>query len=397
VWTAFVQLQAEKMAIDNLTVTHQLDTMKVLKDVGGEAYLTELISRPQTSLHAEYYGRIVESMAIRRRMINAASAVAQLAFDTSKKIDDIVADSAEKMSTATAMSRRKRKSLLQLIAEHKVATKERSDRKEESIGILTKIPEVDKLLGFGLHNKFMILAGRPGMGKTSFAIQIALEAIKQGKTVLLFSLEMDEGQIMNVIMSMMAKVDSQRLALGRLSPDEWKAYNAASAEMLDLKDKLIIDASPGQTPQSIRARCLSVMGTRTLDLVVVDYLMRIRGYSKLDANDRATMITDDMFELKRELECSFILIHHMNRGIEYRGTGEPQLSDLMEGGERDPDIVAFLVPDKDVPKVGALIPMRIAFVKHRNGPTGSVPLLFKGECTTFLPAVQRYITLGGVK
>jgi replicative DNA helicase len=131
--------------------------------------------------------------------------------------------------------------------------------------------------------------------------------------------------------------------------------------------------------------------------VIVDYLMRIRGYGSLDANDRASLLTNDLFELKRELDCAFILIHHMNRSIEHRGSdSEPQLSDLNEGGERDPDIVAFLVPDKGVTQVGPLIPMKMVFAKHRGGPTGYASLLFKGSCTTFITAVPRYISLKGV-
>lgn len=395
IWSAFVRLQEKKMPLDYLTVCTELEEMKMLGEVGGDSYLAKLIGQSPNSTNAVAYGHTVEAMGVRRRLLTAANGIATEVYDTTRPIEETIANCAAKLQVATAVGHLRRKTLAQLIDEHRNAVAEKGKETDAHVGIMTYLPDVDKILGFGLQKKFMILAGRPGKGKTSLAVQIALQAVKQGKTVAIFSLEMDAPQVVNVVMSILTGIDSQRLAAGRLTPEEWETYNSSAETLLTYKNNMIIDCNPIASVQTMRAKCLAIKSSGSLDLVIIDYLMRIKGYGSLDANDKANNLTADIASLKGELDTAIILIHHMNRAIEHRGDGEPILSDLNEGGERDPDIVAFLHSTKDVIQVGPLIPMRLSFSKHRGGPTGSVDLLFKGECTTFLPAATRYLSLKG--
>jgi replicative DNA helicase len=250
------------------------------------------------------------------------------------------------------------------------------------------------MLGFGLQPEFMIMSGRPGQGKTSISLQWGLSGIKQDKVVAIFSLEMNAPQITNRIMSMSTGIDSQRLKIGKLTAEEWVIYENTATVLSTMKNELHIFCEPSASPQTIRAKCLQLKAVGQLDLVVIDYLLRVKGYQSLEEHNRVNALTTDLFALKMELDCAFIVNHHLSRAIEHRGDGEPVLSDLTEGGERDPDIVATLHGDRDVIKTGVLIPMKLTFTKQRDGPIGSVPLLFNGSCTTFQAAIPRIISLG---
>jgi replicative DNA helicase len=389
IWEAFTRLDKNKSPIDILTVLSELEEMKVAKEIGGLAYLTQLAEVPPNSANAISYGRIVERESVRRKLTQAASAIANDASNSQKSLEELIADSIARVQTASVASRKTHKNILQLAEEHKKVITQMSREPNAHLGIMTSWPDVNKLLGFGLQKKFMILAGRPGWGKTSMAIQIALEAAKQGKVAAIFSLEMDESQLTNVIMSMLTGIDNQRLAVGKLTTEEWEIYNKASIALGTLRDKLILISEPMMSVPEIRSKCLSIRATLGLDLVIIDYLLRINGYEKYEQNDRANFLTADLAALKAELDCALILVHHMNRAFEHRGGNEPQLSDLNEGGERDPDIVAFLHPDKDAITAHDIVAVYLSFVKHRGGPTGRVSLLFRGSCTTFITPVLK--------
>jgi replicative DNA helicase len=391
IWTAFNNLQDRRVPIDYVTVCSELKSMKLLDDAGGDAYLSWLIEKTSNTSNVVHYGRLVETCSIRRKLIYAAGAIATEAQgNTASPVEEVVANCVSQLQVASASGRKKRKSIPQLLSEHRSIIEERSKSETSSIGILFNLPDLDKLLGSGLQKRFMLLAGRPGVGKTSLAIQGALEAVKLGKTVVIFSLEMDESQIVNILLSMLSKINSQALAIGMLSPEEWKAYDKAASELEAMKNRLIIDADPVASIQTMRAKCLEIKSVGPLDLVIIDYLMKIKGYSTLEPNDRANLLTLEIASLRAELDVALILVHHMNRAIEHRADGEPVLSDLNEGGERDPDIVAFLYKAKDVLQSGSMVPIRLTLVKHRHGPTWPpVELLFEGACTTFHSAIIR--------
>ena len=396
VWAAFERLADKKMPIEYLTTVSELKGMKLLREIGGDAYITSMITACPDSTNAITYGKIVAELSQRRKLIASATLIANEAHNTAKPIEDVVANCIANIQDTLSIKDSSFKSLDTLLLEHEITIKEMADKKDASLGIMTHLVDVDKMLGFGLQKKFMILAGRPGVGKTSLAIQIALEAVKQGKHVAIFSLEMDSAQLMNVMMSMLTKIDSQRLALGRLDADEWDRYRIESENLGKLADRLHIFTVPSATPQYIKTMCMNLKMREPLDLVIVDYLLLMGGYdNKMEEHVRANKLTIDLVKVKSELGCAFIVIHHMNRSIEHRADADPILSDLNEGGEIAPDIVAFLYKRKDAVTPAGLIQVRLTFAKHRNGPTGFVDLLFNGPYTWFMSAASRYITLKG--
>jgi replicative DNA helicase len=393
IWEAFTSLSERKVHIDTLTLTTELESADRLAEIRGQSYITELLANVPTSMNAEAYGHMVETESIRRQMITAANKIATLAYNQSVGAEELAAESASYVQLATPFARQKKKTIAELVTEHRQEISQLSKTPGAHIGILTRLTDLDRMLGFGIQKVFMTLAGRPGHGKTSLSMQIALEAVKQGKTVAFFSLEMSAKRITNVIMSILTEIDSQRLKMGKLTAEEWEKYNKAADYLTSMKNKFIIDAVSYASVQTIRSKCLALKSVGSLDLVIIDYLMKIKGYDKSEQHDKANFLTGDLSSLQLELDTALLLIHHTSRGIEHRGDGQPQLSDLNEGGERDPDVVMFLHPPKDITQSSILIPMRLSIEKNRDGPIGPVDLLFDAPCTTFKNAALRYVTL----
>ena len=398
IWQAYLKLQSSKTPIDFLTLTTELKNMKVLEEIGGSAYLTALLNQVPSSLHADAYAKSVLAEAIRRRLIASANEIASMAYDTTKEVTEIVSDCAASFQKATIIKREETKSVTQLAIDHQTKVRKNSQSEEVELGIKFALSEMDRVLGYGLKKVFMMVAGRPGSGKTSLSIQFAIEAARQGNSVAFFSLEMSGEQLMNVIMSILTGIDSQRLEAGKLTSVEWITYDNKMAELAKFEKNLHIEIVTGATIQEIRSRCLLLETTEGLDLIVVDYLLRMGDFKRMDENDRANNLSLGLADLQKELRCALIVIHHMNRSFEHRQDGIPILADLTEGGERDPDIVFFLTVKKDAIPIRGVIPVMGSFVKHRNGPTSRVELFFNLSCTTFMNSMpQRYvpITPGG--
>ena len=392
IWQALLVLQANKTPVDFLTVSSQLRDMKVLEEIGGESYLTCLLAQVPTSLHAVAYAKMIVADSDRRKLLVVANTIATLAYDTTKTVEEIQADSSSAFQEAVSRVKVGDKSMKELALDHSNYIKKNNRESDANLGVKFKLTAVDSKLGFGLKKLYMMVAGRPGVGKSSFAIQFAIQAARQHKTVAIFSLEMSGEMLMNVIISILTGIDSQKLEAGRLSDEEWAIYEKAQTELVSLEDYLFIEICNGTTIQQIRSRCLVIKAKQgALDLVIVDYLLLMDDYHKLDVNDRANNISRDFAKLRKELKCALIVIHHMNRSFEHRQDGIPILADLTEGGEQAPDIVFFLTINKDAIPIRGKIPAKGSFVKHRNGPVGPVELSFNRPCTTFEDAPRNYL------
>jgi replicative DNA helicase len=387
IWAAFTKLSKKKMPIDLLTVSKELEDAGQLTELGGSAYLTEMLGQSPSSLHAVAYAKMVWGDSIRRGMITAANYIATCAYKTTVPIEEAIANSAGEMQKIVSKAFSTNgtiKTVSQLAAEHYQTAAEMVKHPEAVKGIMTGLIDLDKKfgVGLGLQKKFVLLAGRPGVGKTSLALQIALTAALANHRVCIFSLDMDDSaQLANILLSILTGIDNQRLAIGKITDEEKVIYKIALDKFAKLP--LIIDDTLPMTIQSIRAKSLSLKSSGGLDLVVIDYLMLIEGYGNKEENDKANLLTRELKLLKKELDCPLIVIHHMNRAIEKRGDGEPMLSDLNEGGEKDPDIVMFVYEPKET-SFGDITPRKVSFGKHRGGEKGKVNLLFRGSCTTFL-------------
>lgn len=388
VWEAFNRLHERRVPIDFLTVSEELDQMGHLAEVGGPAYLSSLITNVPTSLHAEAYGRLVEETSIRRRMLAAANEIAKLAYQQDATVDTVM-DDAEKAVFGVSERRMTRdlKSIQQVLSEYYDRMDQLANRPEETRGVPTGFTDLDKLLGGLQPSDLLIVAGRPGMGKTAFMLSAAKNAAqKYKKHVAIFSLEMASEQLVQRIISQETGIDSQRMRTGKLEPDEWPLFTHAIEVLNDTV--IFLDDTPALTPLQLRTKCRRLHLEYELHLVLVDYLQLMTSGARIDNRvQEVSYISRNLKVLARELNVPVLAAAQLSRAVEQRTDKKPVLSDLRESGsiEQDADIVMFIHrPDaleKDSPRANIA---EIIVAKHRNGPTHSgIELVFLNNLARF--------------
>jgi replicative DNA helicase len=401
VWDTFVRLHEQRRPIDVLMVTDELEQSGQLTEIGGPAYLTSLINNVPTSLHAEAYGRIVEETSIRRKMLVAANDIAKLAYQQDTSVDSVM-DEAEKAVFGVSERRMTRdlQSIQSVLSDYYDRIDQISRRGEEYYGIPTGFVDLDKLL-MGLQGSdLLIVAGRPGMGKTAFMLNIAKHAaLLLKKHVAIFSLEMSNEQLVQRLISQETGIDSQRLRTGKLKEDEWPIFTQA-IETLN-KTIMFLDDTPALTPLQLRTKCRRLHLEFNLDLVVVDYIQLMSAGTRIENRvQEVSYITRNMKVLARELNVPVLAAAQLSRAVEQRTDKEPQLSDLRESGslEQDADIVMFIhrpeMYEKDTLKQNLA---QIKIAKHRNGPVGTIELVFRNNLVKFENAATRHVDLSQVR
>ncbi len=400
IWECFTRLHERRTPIDFLTVSEELDQMGHLAEVGGPAYLSSLISNVPTSLHAAAYGRIVEETAIRRRMLNAANEIARMAYKEDAGIEAAL-DGAEKAIFGVSERRMTRdlQTIQQALSEYYDRIDQISRRGEEAYGVPTGFIDLDRLL-MGLQpSDLIIIAGRPGMGKTAFMLSAAKNAAQiHKKHVAIFSLEMSTEQLVQRLISQETGIDSQRLRTGRLNEDEWPKFTHA-IEVLS-SARIFLDDTPALTPLQLRTKCRRLHLEYQLDLILVDYLQLMSSGTKVENRvQEVSYISRNLKVMARELNVPVLAAAQLSRAVEQRADKEPQLSDLRESGslEQDADIVMFIhrpeVYEKDTLKQNIA---QIKIAKHRNGPTGMVELIFRHNLAKFENAATYHVDLAKV-
>jgi replicative DNA helicase len=401
IWDKFVTLHEQRMPIDVLTVTDELEQAGQLAEIGGPAYLTALINNVPTSLHAEAYGRIVEETSIRRKMLAAANDIAKLAYQQENSVDSVM-DEAEKAVFGVSERRMTRdlQSIQSVLSDYYDRIDQISRRGEEYYGIPTGFVDLDKLLSGLQGSDLLIVAGRPGMGKTAFMLNIAKHAaLVLKKHVAIFSLEMSNEQLVQRLISQETGIDSQRLRTGKLNEDEWPIFTQA-IETLN-KTKMFLDDTPALTPLQLRTKCRRLHLEFNIDLVVVDYIQLMTSGTRIENRvQEVSYITRNMKVLARELNVPVLAAAQLSRAVEQRTDKEPQLSDLRESGslEQDADIVMFIhrpeMYEKDTLKQNLA---QIKVAKHRNGPVGTIELVFRNNLVKFENAATRHVDLSQVR
>lgn len=400
IWECFTRLHERRTPIDFLTVSEELDQMGRLAEVGGPAYLSSLVSNVPTSLHAAAYGRIVEETAIRRRMLNAANEIAQMAYKEDAGIEAAL-DGAEKAIFGVSERRMTRdlQTIQQALSEYYDRIDQISRRGEEAYGVPTGFIDLDRLL-MGLQpSDLIIIAGRPGMGKTAFMLSAAKNAAQiHKKHVAIFSLEMSTEQLVQRLISQETGIDSQRLRTGRLNEDEWPKFTHA-IEVLS-SARIFLDDTPALTPLQLRTKCRRLHLEYQLDLILVDYLQLMSSGTRVENRvQEVSYISRNLKVMARELNVPVLAAAQLSRAVEQRADKEPQLSDLRESGslEQDADIVMFIhrpeVYEKDTLKQNVA---QIKIAKHRNGPTGMVELIFRHNLAKFENAATYRVDLAKV-
>ncbi|MBI4761825.1 MAG: replicative DNA helicase [Chloroflexota bacterium] len=393
IWEAFNRLHEQRIPIDLLTVADELERRGQLSEIGGTAYLTSLVNQVPSSLNAEAYARIVEGYSIRRKMIHAANQIASVAYNEKTSVDDLM-DEAEK--AVFNVSERRLKHDLQPIKDVLSSYYDRIDdlakRPDEIVGVPTGFIDLDKMLTGLQPSDLLIIAGRPGQGKTGFLLSVAKNAgLTHKKHVAIFSLEMSNEQVVQRLIAQETGIDSQRLRTGKLQEHEWPLFTHAIEVFGDTH--IYLDDTPAITPLQLRTKCRRLHMEFGLDLVIVDYLQLMGGDVRTDNRvQEVSYISRNLKILARELNVPVLAAAQLSRAVEQRSDKRPVLSDLRESGslEQDADIVMFIYrPDqyeKDTVKQNVA---EIIVAKHRNGPVGSVELVFRGALAKFENAATR--------
>ncbi|MBM3151280.1 MAG: replicative DNA helicase [Chloroflexi bacterium] len=397
IWEAFNRLHEHRTPIDFLTVTEELEKAGQLSEVGGPAYITALLNQVPTSLHAEAYGRMVEAAAIRRRMITAANQIASMAYDQHESVENVIEESEK--SIFNVSERRLRHDVQPIsaaVSEYYDRIDELAKRPEDFFGVPTGFIDLDKMLGGLQASDLLIIAGRPGQGKSGFLLSIARNAaLTHKKHVAVFSLEMSNEQVVQRLVAQETGIDSQRLRNGKLNEEEWPLFTQ-SIEVLG-GTRMFLDDTPAITPLQLRTKCRRLEMEYGLDLVIVDYLQLMSGDTRTDNRvQEVSYISRNLKALARELKTPVLAAAQLSRAVEQRTEKRPVLSDLRESGslEQDADIVMFIYrPDqyeKDTVKQNVA---EIMVAKHRNGPTGSIELIFRNNLAKFENAATRRMDL----
>lgn len=393
VWETFNHLHEQRTPIDFLTVSEELDQRGHLSEIGGPAYLTALINNVPTSLHAEAYGHLVEETAVRRRMLEAANAIAKLAYKEETGLEEVM-NEAEKAIFGVSERRLTRdlQPIKQVIGEYYDRIDQLIHRGEDTVGVPTGFIDLDRLLGGLQPSDFLIIAGRPATGKTAFMLSAAKNAAQiHKKHVAIFSLEMANEQLVQRLISQETGIDSHNLRTGKLNDDDWPLFSHAM-EVLG-NTRIFLDDTPGLTPLQLRTKCRRLHMEYRIDLILVDYLQLMSGGIRIENRvQEVSYISRNLKILARELNVPVLAAAQLSRAIEQRADKEPQLSDLRESGslEQDSDIVMFIhradLYDSDSLKKNIAT---IKVAKHRNGPTGNIELVFRSNLAKFENAATR--------
>jgi replicative DNA helicase len=400
IWDVFIHLHDQRIPVDFITVSQELDSRRQLDEVGGASFLTHLLNAVPTSLHVEAYGKMIQRDALRRRLLEAATSVAKLAYAEERDINEVV-NEAEAAVFAVSEQRQSKDivPIREVISDYFDQVKLLSERKGEVLGVPTGFYDLDKVLGGLQKSDLLIIAGRPGSGKTGFMLSVAKNAAQINKKhVAVFSLEMSNNQLVQRLMSQETGIDSQRLRLGDLHDDEWPLFIEAAGALGDAP--IFLDDTPALTPLQLRAKCRRLDQEYGLDLVIVDYLQLMQGEGRSENRvQEVSYISRHLKQLARELKVPLLAGAQLSRAVEQRQEKRPILSDLRESGslEQDADIVMFIHRGDMYEKEGAKTNVAdILVAKHRNGPTADIQLVFRGALTKFENAETRHVDLSQV-
>jgi replicative DNA helicase len=387
IYQAVLDLHERREPADFVTLTDELERRNILQEVGGAAYITALINSVPSAVYVEHYAHIVERTATLRRLIDAAGQIAALAYEEADDVGEVV-DRAEQL-VFNVSERRVRRDLMPVRqVMHEVV--DRIDflhrHQGQILGVPTGFTQLDRLLGGFQKSDLIILAARPSVGKTSLALNFALNAARRyRKVVAFFSLEMSAEQLVQRLLAMETGIDQQRLRKGEIEDHEWDMLMAAAGELSSTM--LFIDDTPALSALELRTKARRLQAEHGLDMVIVDYLQLMRGDNRSENRvQEISYISRSLKGLARELETPLIALSQLSRAIESRTDHKPMLSDLRESGaiEQDADIVMFIYREDMVKENSEKKNIADVIVaKHRNGPTDSVPLYFRKELTKF--------------
>ncbi|GAK47509.1 DNA helicase [Secundilactobacillus oryzae JCM 18671] len=393
IFAVMVDLNDRDEAIDAVTVSDELTTRNQLEDIGGVSYIAELASSVPTAANASYYAKIVSQQAILRRLIRTATDIVTKSYSQDDSVEDLLAQAEQSiMNVAEDRNSSGFKPIKDVLTNTFEEIDKLAQQKDTVTGLSTGYRDLDKITT-GLHeDELMILAARPAVGKTAFALNIAQNVgTKTDKTVAIFSLEMSAESLVNRMLCAEGSIDANHLRTGQLSEEEWQNLVVAMGSLS--KANIYIDDTAGIKMSEIRAKCRRLDKDRNgdLGLVLIDYLQLVESSGAENRQQEVSQISRQLKKLAKELHVPVIALSQLSRGVEQRQDKRPVLSDIRESGsiEQDADIVSFLYRDDyyeredgedndgggndEIQNVG---PVEVIIEKNRSGPRGTVKLLF---------------------
>ncbi|MBQ2062963.1 MAG: replicative DNA helicase [Firmicutes bacterium] len=391
IFAAIKSLEKKGSPVDVLTVSDELARRNSLDMVGGRAYVATLSANVPSTTNAGQYAAIVTDSAEMRRLIETAGDIMEQGYSSELPASTIL-DHAEQQIFEIAQSRNTRDmaKLKDVLADNMALINELADKKGDIIGVPTGFIDLDKMTSGMQKSDLIILAARPSMGKTAFALCVARNAALKGYKVAIFSLEMGKMQLSQRLLSMEAGVDSHRLRTGRLDNNDWMKMSAVMDRLSEADIR--IDDTPGITVMGIKNKCRRMKADSGLDLVIIDYLQLMSAEGRVESRQQeVSNLSRNLKQLARELDCPVLVLSQLSRAVESRSDHRPQLADLRESGsiEQDADVVLFLyrdeVYDKETDRPGEC---EVHISKQRNGPIGVVDVLWQGRYTRFVNKQQ---------
>ena len=402
IWNAFSRLQERNDAIDYVTLSRELQDMSVLDEIGGPAYLTNLVNNTPTAVHAEVYGEMVARTSTRRKMLEASDSIRKLAHDEELPIDKVISEAEEALfAVSNSQIKREFVPLADALSDYWDEMEKLLEIGAGTVGMPTGFKMLDDLLGGFQKSDLVVFAGRPGMGKTSWMLTVALQLARRDQRVAIFTMEMGVEQMVQRLISMETGIRIQKLRTANISSREQSRLSQAMGSIANLP--LFIDDTPSITPIEMRTKCRRLQHEHGLDIVMVDY-MQLMSAGKAYENNRVqeiSFISRSLKELARELNVCLLSTAQLSRAVEQRQDKRPQLSDLRESGsiEQDADAVMFLYRDEVYNPDTTEFPNQadVLLSKHRHGPTGTVQLYFEKSITKFLDVNLQRVDLSNLE
>jgi len=389
IFSVIVELSERNEPVDIITLSNALKDKNMLDSVGGSAYIASLVDNVPSAANVANYAKIVKEKSVLRGLISSATDIINSCFETGSDVDEVL-DKAEH-SIFEISENKVRPSFFpirEIVKDSFRSIEDLFARKELITGVPTGFEKIDDLTSGLQKSELIIIAGRPSMGKTAFALNIAQYAALEGQTpAAIFSLEMSKEQLAFRLLASDAKVDSQRLRKGFLGETDWPKLTAAAGRLSEAP--IFIDDTAAITVLEMKAKSRRLKADQGLGLIIVDYIQLMRSGSYRESREQEiSEISRSLKALAKELNVPVVALSQLNRKVEDRTNRRPQMADLRESGaiEQDADVIAFIYRDEvynksdDNPEKGIA---EIIIAKQRNGPTGTVKLAFLEKFTAF--------------
>ncbi len=402
IFEAILDLAEQNQPVDLVTLTARMQDMKILEETGGVSYLAELANAVPTAANAEYYAQIVEEKSLLRRLIRTATNIVADGYADADNIGQMLDDAERRIME---ISGRRTANGFVAIRDVLMEVFERVEflfhHKGGTTGIPSGFPDLDRMTSGFQKSDLIIVAARPSVGKTAFALNVAQNvSVRAKESVAIFSLEMSASQLVQRILCAESNVDATRMRTGKLEGDDWEKMTMAISTLSEAN--IYIDDSPSITVSDIRAKCRRLKKEKGLGMILIDYLQLIHGRGKSGENrqQEVSEISRTLKAIARELEVPVIALSQLSRGVEQRQDKRPMMSDLRESGsiEQDADIVAFLYRDdyynQESEKKNII---EIIIAKQRNGPVGTVELVFLKNYNKFVSLDRGHGEMAGMQ